>query len=342
MLVKVTIDELWGQDHLAFDLYTQGGDVFYKSGAPMNPDVAKTFDQVPLYRMNESLPSGMLSGEQDYFDHEGQFFYIPGGEQLTETEREERAREDAQESIYGSDLTHSFVASIQYFWERLARGASPDIALCEVISEKMIAEVTTRADEIYYLSQIRVRDKFTYSHILDVTALSIALAQKCGFSKKEVKEIALAAILHDTGKLLIPKSIMFKPSRLTEKEFQVMKLHPELGYRILVNELKVPEHIARPALEHQEMFSGGGYPQNLKADEIHPYSHIVKIADVYDALTSKRPYKESIPSSKAIQIMLSEGPKSFHPEVLAQFIQLANYHDPAGNVLETLLHAKAS
>ena len=133
MLVKVTIDELWGQDHLAFDLYTQGGDVFYKSGAPMNPDVAKTFDQVPLYRMNESLPSGMLSGEQDYFDHEGQFFYIPGGEQLTETEREERAREDAQESIYGSDLTHSFVASIQYFWERLARGAMAAPVSCDDI-----------------------------------------------------------------------------------------------------------------------------------------------------------------------------------------------------------------
>lgn len=75
------------------------------------------------------------------------------------------------------------------------------------------------------------------------------------------------------------------------------------------------------------MYNGGGYPQDLRGDQIHPYSHLVKIADVYDALTSKRPYKESIPSAKAIKIMLSEGDKSFHPELLAQFVKLSNYHD---------------
>jgi HD-GYP domain-containing protein (c-di-GMP phosphodiesterase class II) len=122
---------------------------------------------------------------------------------------------------------------------------------------------------------------------------------------------------------------MFKPTRLTEKEFQVMQLHPGFGYKMITETLRLPENIARPALEHQEMYGGGGYPQGLKGDEIHPYSHVVKIADVYDALTSKRPYKESIPSTKAIKIMLSEGEKSFHPELMGKFLQLCNYHDPA-------------
>lgn len=329
MLVKVTLEELWDKPSLEFDLFAPSGDRVMTAGYPLNADVLDNLKSEKLYRSAFELPryTPGLDYFENYFNHEGKFYYIPGGDRLTDAERQESRYENSLESIYGDELEESMLGSVGYFWERLARGASPDIALCEVISEQMIAEVTTKADEIYYLSQIRVRDKFTYSHILDVTALSIALAMKAGFSKHETKEIALAAILHDTGKLLIPKNIMFKPSRLTEKEFQVMKLHPELGYRILVNELKVPNHIALPALEHQEMYGGGGYPQNLKGDEIHPYSHIVKIADVYDALTSKRPYKESIPSSKAIQIMLSEGEKSFHPELLAHFVDLANYKD---------------
>lgn len=337
MLVKVTVDELIAEHKLGFNVYYASGELAYPIGYAFSRDDLQATHGKSFYRSVLSLPVNVDEMDDDgdddeyeVFSHEGTIYRVPKG--LTVAERHELKLESMEKPIYDEEMASAFVHSIQHFWERMARGASPDIALCEVVSEKMIAEVTNKTDEIFYLSQIRVRDKFTYSHILDVTALSIALAIKAGFSKKEVKEIALAAILHDTGKLLIPKSIMFKPGRLTEKEFQVMKLHPELGYKILVNELRIPEQIAKPALEHQEMYGGGGYPQNLKGDEIHPYSHIVKIADVYDALTSKRPYKESIPSSKAIKIMLSEGEKSFHPEMLGHFVQLANYHDHAYDV----------
>lgn len=322
MFVKVSLDELAGSEQLEYDLYTMSGDLMYQAGTLLDEGERFNLREMSLYRDSRQLP---LDGLTDSLDHEGHLFTFAAG--LTEAEKEELLREAAEEPLLSSELAGSFVSSVAHFWDRMKKGATPDIALCEVVRDKLIAEVTHRVDEIQYLSQVRVRDEFTYSHILDVTALSIALAVKAGFSKKEVKEIALAAILHDLGKLLIPKHIMFKPSRLTEKEFQVMKLHPGLGHKIIVEELKLPDNIARPALEHQEMYGGGGYPQGLKGDEIHPYSHVVKIADVYDALTSKRPYKESIPSSKAIKIMLSEGEKSFHPEFLEHFLQLANYHD---------------
>lgn len=319
VLIKVSFDELTAHDTLEYDLYSMSGDRIYPAGQRVGQDELSNLRHMSVYRTLQELP------RTDFFDHEGHIFQFQAG--LTDAEQQELAAEEESESLLSGDLTHAFSNSVGYFWQRLQKGATPDIALCEVVRDRLISEVTSKVDQIQYLSQVRVRDEFTYSHILDVTALSIALAIRAGFSKTEVREIALAAILHDLGKLMIPREIMFKPSRLTEKEFQVMQLHPGFGHKIITEQLKLPECIARPALEHQEMYSGGGYPQGLKGDEIHPYSHVVKIADVYDALTSKRPYKESIPSSKAIKIMLSEGNKSFHPDYLQHFLQLSNYED---------------
>ena len=319
MFVKVQSEELNSVTRLEYDLYTMSGDLMFQAGHLLSDEDVAGLRSMSIYRDTDAMPL------QDYIDHEGVLYRFSSG--LTDSEMSELAAEGQTSTIFSNELTSTFVSSVEHFWSRMKRGATPDIALCEVVRDKLISEVTSQVDQIRYLSQVRVRDEFTYSHILDVTALSVTLAMKAGFSKREVREIGLAAILHDLGKLMIPKAIMFKPSRLTEKEFQVMKLHPGFGYKIITEELRLPEDVARPALEHQEMYGGGGYPQGLKGDEIHPYSHVVKIADVYDALTSKRPYKESIPSSKAIKIMLSEGDRSFHPELFAHFLELANYHD---------------
>ncbi len=319
MLVKVSYDELSTVSIAEYNLYAISGELLLKAGESLDEARRKDFQRLSLYRDVRDIP------KTDVINHEGHLFRFVTG--LSDQERQELQLENGSEPLLSGELSNSFLSSIGYFWQKLQKGATPDIALCEVVRDKLIAEVTSRVDQIQYLSQVRMRDEVTYSHILDVTALSIALAVKCGFSKQEVREVALAAILHDLGKLLIPRDIMFKPSRLSQKEFEVMQLHPRLGYKIITETLRLPEPIARPALEHQEMYGGSGYPEGLKGDEIHPYSHLVKIADVYDALTSKRPYKESIPSSKAVKIMLSEGDKSFHPEFLAQFIALCNYRD---------------
>lgn len=317
LLVKVPFDALASTKLLEYDLYSLGGETLYRAGHYLSHDDLRQLRTVSSYRQATDLP------RMDAIDHEGHLFHFPTV--LSTTEHLELEQEEAAACLFNDDLLHSFQEPLDHFWLRIRKGAPLDIALCEVVRDKLIAEVTSKVDQIRYLSQVRVRDEFTYSHILDVTALSIALATQAGFDKKEVREIALAAILHDLGKLVIPRHIMFKPSRLTEKEFEVMQLHPELGYKIIVGPLGLPEHIALPALQHQEMYGGGGYPNDLSGREIHPYSHVVKIADVYDALTSKRPYKESIPSSKAFRIMLSEGEKSFHPELLGIFSRLGNH-----------------
>jgi HD-GYP domain-containing protein (c-di-GMP phosphodiesterase class II) len=309
VLIKVAHHEL--QNRLSFNVYESNGSLLFVSGTRLSEKDLNQLQRLSLYRKAEQLP----------VNHEGQLFHLPT---LTPEDHAQSQLEEAVPSIFGDELNARFIAAIEGFWRKMQHGQTPDIALCELIRDKLVSELTTEVDQLLYLSQLRVRDCYTYSHTLHVCALSVALAMKVGKSAKEVREIGLASILHDLGKLLIPKQIMFKTSRLSEKEFDVMKLHPELGYKIIVEELRLPEEIARPALEHQEMYGGGGYPQNLVGDDIHPYSQIVKVADVYDALTSRRPYKDTIPSARAVGVMLSEGAKSFNPELLAAFLDLAN------------------
>jgi hypothetical protein len=315
VLIPVSPDE-WTLDRpLRFDLYEGSGTLLAPAGQTLPLAERTRLRGQTVYRDHRTLP----------FQHEGLEF--PDADTpLTEAEKAAGQAEQAAAPIYSPETNRLVFGAIQHFWDQMQAGAPPDVALCQLVRDQLVAEVTSKADQIHALTQLAVRDGFTYSHTLHVAALSIALAIEAGYDAEAVREIGLAAILHDLGKFLIPKPIMFKPSRLTAQEFEVMKLHPGLGYKIITEELKLPRHLALPALEHQEMYGGGGYPQNLKGDEIHPYSQIVKVADVYEALTARRPYKDPIPSTKALAIMQAEGPKNFNPTLLATFSQMA--HSP--------------
>lgn len=317
------MDEIIGQHPLAYDLVNSTGHVICKAGDSIDKKMIKRVAPNGIFRMQERLPLEWIMQEAfpSLLDSP---YHATINEILT------------AESLNASEalslpylLQHKngvpYLDCMFAFWRKIENGESIDLALLDVLQSQLISEIVSKMDQLQYLNQLHIRDGVTYSHTLDVTAVSIALGVKLGLSKRDLATLALGAMLHDLGKLFIPKSIMFKTARLTDKEFEVMQLHPKIGYRIIREELKLPEEIARPALEHQELYAGGGYPQNLCKDEIHYFSQIVKIADVYDALTSKRPYKESICSYKAIKIMLLEGSQSFNPAILKAFLELANY-----------------
>jgi len=125
----------------------------------------------------------------------------------------------------------------------------------------------------------------------------------------------------------VSKAILNKPAKLTPEEFNEMKNHTIYGYKIIKEEMKLGDDIARVALEHQEKYSGLGYPSGLKGKEIHLNAQVAAICDVYDALVSERVYKKGMPSHEAIKIMLSEGSRSFNPFMLYKFVYLANFKD---------------
>jgi putative two-component system response regulator len=165
------------------------------------------------------------------------------------------------------------------------------------------------------------KDLETGVHIDRMSRYSALLAGKLGLSVKDVQNILYAAPMHDIGKIAIPDSILMKPDRLTAKEFRIMISHTITGANILAYSkaevLKVAEKIA---ISHHEQWSGRGYPQGLSGEDIPLVGRIVGLADVFDALTSKRPYKDAYPVEVAVDIIKRERGRHFDPALVDIFL----------------------
>ena len=165
------------------------------------------------------------------------------------------------------------------------------------------------------------RDEDTHNHTKRVALYSKLLAKEAGFDEEMQDLIYHASPLHDVGKVGIPDNILLKPGKLTKEEFDIMKTHAKIGFDMLDGfENKYLKAGAVIALTHHEKFDGSGYPNGLKGDEIDILGQIVAIADVFDALTSKRPYKEPWPVEKAFNLLKEEAGKHFSPFLVNLFL----------------------
>lgn len=166
------------------------------------------------------------------------------------------------------------------------------------------------------------KDEDTGDHILRMSRYSGLIAQKLNLPDTDIQLILYASPMHDVGKIGIPDSILLKPGKLTEEEFGIMKTHTIIGANILayskVELIQIAEHIA---LSHHEKWNGRGYPQGLTGEGIHISARIVGLADVFDALISKRPYKDPYPIEKALDIIKKERGKHFDPDVTDVFLE---------------------
>lgn len=165
------------------------------------------------------------------------------------------------------------------------------------------------------------KDEDTGFHVQRVQHYTEALAAQMGMNQEDAHHIGLMSILHDVGKLNIPDAILKKPDRLTDEEWQVMKTHAEHGVRILGDN---PFYaIARDiAGAHHENWDGSGYPNGLEGEQIPLPARIVKVCDVFDALTSRRPYKEPWPMDEALDLLRKEAGRQFDPQVVDALLAL--------------------
>ncbi len=146
---------------------------------------------------------------------------------------------------------------------------------------------------------VETRDPYTAGHQRRGADMATSIAREMGFAQDTVEGIAVAASIHDIGKLGVPAEILSKPSRLSEIEFKLIKLHPETGYTILKN-IDFPWHIADMVHQHHEKMNGTGYPQGLAGDDILVEARIITIADVVEAIVSHRPYRAALGPDVAI------------------------------------------
>lgn len=165
------------------------------------------------------------------------------------------------------------------------------------------------------------RDVETHKHTIRVGLYCAMMAELMGMDTEEVEMIKMTAPMHDAGKIGIPDAILHKPGKLDEEEFTIMKNHASIGYDILYDdEDPTLQMAARIAREHHEKWDGTGYPLGIKGEDISLEARMTAIADVFDALTSKRPYKDPWPMEKALDLIKENTGKHFDPTLATLFI----------------------
>lgn len=203
-------------------------------------------------------------------------------------------------------------------------------------TQRVVSEITQSVlrhpNALLSIVRVKQADEYTYMHSVAVSALMIALARQLGFENDEVHEAGMAGLLHDVGKMAIDDGILNKPGSLTDNEFEQIKRHPEYGVRYLQ---KGSEPVSRAVLEacysHHEKMDGSGYPRALKGEQISVLSRMAAVCDVYDALTSDRPYKKGWGPSETIQRM-AQWTGHFDPQIFQAFVRSVGIY-PLGSLV---------
>ena len=182
------------------------------------------------------------------------------------------------------------------------------------------------------IARLKDKDEYTYMHSVAVCALMIALARQLNVDDSLIREIGLAGLLHDVGKAMIPPAVLNKPGKLTDAEFDLVKTHPERGRDILVASATVGEIPIDVCLHHHERVDGTGYPHRLKGEQITLYARMGAICDVYDAVTSNRPYKNGWDPAESIQKMAGWCKTHFDEAVFQAFVKAMGIY-PVGSLV---------
>ena len=168
---------------------------------------------------------------------------------------------------------------------------------------------------------IDAKDSYTNGHSTRVAKYSVMLAERMGYSGDKLEQLQYAALLHDIGKIGIPREIINKPSRLTDEEYEIIKTHPAIGGNILREISEIPD-IAIGARWHHERYDGKGYPDKLKGDEIPEIARIIGVADAYDAMTSKRSYRDVLPQEVVLGEIEKGKESQFDPRIAELMMEL--------------------
>ena len=217
---------------------------------------------------------------------------------LTENDSSYAIQEEEIPSVYDSGKIRAFkekyaakVDEVTYIIKEIGRGAAVDVQTVGQISRHIIREFSTVSEVINYLHLARPLDDYTYSHSLNVSLMAIIIAKWLELSDKEIDEIATAGLLHDIGKTKIPERLLQKPGKLTKSEFEEVKKHTIFGYMMMDNILDATANMKYSVLMHHEKIDGSGYPIGSLDEDIPLFPKIVAIADIYDAMTSNRSYR---------------------------------------------------
>ena len=217
-------------------------------------------------------------------------------------------------------------------FEDVRTGHSVDGEGAHETVKDLVDSVFRNRNALLSLSRIKSFDEYTFNHSINVAVLALNLAVHMGILDQELQRLGVGAVLHDLGKVRMPDGLIQKPGRFSNTEYEVVKTHAAHGAKLILDAGNLPKECAAVPMNHHERYDGTGYPRRLTGLKVGKFGLITGIADVYDAMTTNRPYQKGMPPDVALRMTYQWAGTHFHPIYVRKFIQCLGIF-PVGSVV---------
>lgn len=224
-------------------------------------------------------------------------------------------------------------AAMFSMFQEARMGKAVSVETAADIVDEISASVLRNPGALISLARLKSADDYTYMHSVAVCALMVALAKQLDQDEKLIRELGMAGLLHDLGKALMPMELLNKPGKLTDEEFAIIKTHPVEGHQLLMEGAAVGEIPLDVCLHHHEKMDGTGYPDRLNGEQISLFARMGAVCDVYDAVTSNRPYKVGWDPAESIRKMTEWSKGHFDERVFQAFVRSVGIYPVGALVL---------
>lgn len=243
----------------------------------------------------------------------------------------ERPRDRSQQLAHARKLVRQSHRQVLSLFNEARMGRAVDMDGGRQLVDEIAGSVMDSPGTLVSLVRLKSADQYTYLHSVAVCALMVSLGRQLGLAEDAVREAGLAGLMHDLGKAMMPMDVLNKPGKLTDAEFAVIKSHPKRGHELLVEGGNASDEVLDVCLHHHEKFDGSGYPERLSGDAISLVARMGAVCDVYDAVTSDRPYKAGWNRADALRQM-AQWKGHFDPVVFQAFVKSIGIY-PAGSLV---------
>lgn len=253
-------------------------------------------------------------------------------EQVVNAQRQIAPVSAALEIERASKICQQSKKAVVSMFEEARMGNTVDVGGARQLVEEISDSVSRNPGALISLARLKTVDDYTYMHSVAVCAMMVALARQLGLDEAQTRSAGLAGLLHDLGKAVMPMAVLNKPGKLTEAEFAIIKSHPVEGHKMLLGGVNVDSLVLDVCLHHHEKTDGSGYPKGLKGDEISLFAKMGAVCDVYDAITSNRPYKSGWDPAESLRKMAEWATGHFDPQVFQAFVKSMGIY-PVGSLV---------
>ena len=223
--------------------------------------------------------------------------------------------------------------AVSSMFQEARMGKAVNTAGAQKLVEEISDSVSRNPGALISLARLKTADDYTYMHSVAVCALMVALSKQLGLDEVKTRSAGISGLLHDLGKAMMPMEVLNKPGKLTNEEFDIIKTHPGEGHKLLLASSGADETALDVVLHHHEKTDGSGYPERLKDSEISLYAKMGAVCDVYDAITSNRPYKAGWDPAESLRKMAEWANGHFDPTVFQAFVKSLGIY-PIGSLVK--------